>query len=135
MVTEKDKLLEKCTEVAKNAYCKYSNIKVGATVLGEDGNIYCGVNVENASYGLTVCAERAAIFNMVSAGCTGIAAIAVFCDEGKSCMPCGACRQVISEFAISSNTPVYTLGNDEQKDFTVSQLLPNAFSGGFDEKI
>ncbi len=131
---DKKTLLTESVNAAGNAYSPYSGFSVGAAVFGTNGEIYTGANIENSSYGLTVCAERVAIFNMVNAGCKGIAALAVYCGGGASCMPCGACRQVISEFA-KGDIPIFTKGSVHQKDFLLSELLPHAFGGDFDEKI
>ena len=92
-------LLKKAGLAMKSAYCKYSGFQVGAAVLTRDGKIITGCNVENASYGLTICAERAAIFKAVSEGCKpgDILAIAIAAST-KNFSPCGACRQVIHEF-------------------------------------
>lgn len=96
----------------EKAYAPYSRFKVGAAVLGADGNIYTGCNIENSSFGLTVCAERTAIFKMVSEGCQRFQALVVVGGEkpGDS-GPCGACRQVISEFCEDINTtPIIVAG-------------------------
>lgn len=90
-----------CAIVAREkTYSPYSHFGVGATLLCEDGTIYEGCNIENASYGLTNCAERTAIFKAVSEGQTKFKALAVVADTEGPCAPCGACRQVISEFEI-----------------------------------
>ncbi len=128
-------LLNAATDAAKRAYSPYSGFAVGAAVLGEDGNVYTGCNIENASYGLTVCGERVALFNMVNSGCKRFVALAVYCDGGATCMPCGACRQVMVEFAQHYNVNIYTKGNTDEVDFTLEQLLPHSFSGGFNEGI
>ena len=113
---------------ASRAYCPYSNFHVGAAVLA-DGVIYPGCNVENASYGLTICAERNAIFAAVAAGARRIEALALACVDATAeapaslRMPCGACRQVIAEFA-SPAMPVWVEGVGEM---TMDDLLPNAF--------
>ena len=83
----------------KNAYAPYSSFRVGAAVLGGSGKVYLGSNVENASYGLTICAERVAIFKAISEGETEIQAVVVCAGEGKPAPPCGACLQVMAEFA------------------------------------
>lgn len=90
------KLIELAKKAQKNAYCPYSRYPVGAAVLSESGKIYTGCNVENASFGLSICAERVAIFKAISAGEKKIREI---CVVAKSATPCGACRQVIMEFA------------------------------------
>jgi len=91
-----NKLIELAKKAQKNAYCPYSRYPVGAAVMGMSGKIYTGCNVENASFGLSICAERAAIFKAVSMGEKKIKDI---CVVAKSATPCGACRQVILEFA------------------------------------
>ncbi len=134
MNNRKELLLNEAINAADFAYSPYSGFNVGAAILGADGNIYTGCNVENASYGLTICAERTAAVKMISSGCKEIVEMAVYCAAGKSCMPCGACRQLLSEFA-PPDTVIHTLGNELQLDLTVAELLPHAFSGAFDEKI
>lgn len=118
-------------DAAKNAYCPYSNFHVGAAILA-GGQVYVGANVENASYGLTICAERTAAFAAVLAGHRKFEAIAVSCvdvlDENavrhpEMLMPCGACRQLLAEFA-DANTPILV---DRAGEFRLSELLPNAF--------
>ena len=110
----------------KQSYSPYSNFAVGAAVLSNDGYIYGGCNIENASYGLTNCAERTAIFNAVSDGKRNISAIAVVADTDRPCSPCGACRQVIGEFKI----PCIIMANlkGEYKKVTLEELLPFSFS-------
>ena len=126
MITDKQKndLVAAARAVQKNAYAPYSHYLVGAALLGDDGVIYTGVNIENASYGLTVCAERTAVFNMINTGTKSFQAIAV-CGEGKS-SPCGACRQVLVEFA--GDVPVYlTSSQGEILETTLHTLLPYHF--------
>ena len=107
------------------AYAPYSKFAVGAAVLCSNGQIYSGCNIENASYGLTNCAERTAIFKAVSEGQRTFAAIAIIADTKKPCAPCGACRQVIAEFSI----PVILLANiaGEELHLTLAEILPYAF--------
>ena len=129
MMTEeqKDKLITAACEARANAYAPYSHYAVGAAVLAEDGRLFSGVNVENASYGLTICAERPAVFKMVSEGARRIVAVAVCTENGGS--PCGACRQVLSEFA--DDVPVWLSdahGNVRQT--TLHALLPDHFTPG-----
>lgn len=112
------------------AYAPYSGFAVGAAVLGCDGKVYTGCNIENASYGLTVCAERTAMFKMVSEGCTKFAALCVIAGETPAdSTPCGACRQVMSEFAEDVRTvPVILAGrNGEYEVHTVLELYPEPF--------
>jgi cytidine deaminase len=121
-------LLTAARDAAQHAYCPYSNFHVGAAVQA-DGKIFRGCNVENASYGLTICAERNAIFAAVASGARHIQAIALACVDAANDapaalrMPCGACRQVIAEFA-APETPVHI---DGVGTLTVADLLPSAF--------
>lgn len=123
-----DTLLEAARAASRAAYCPYSRFHVGAAVWA-GGRVYTGANVENASYGLTICAERAAAFAAVLAGAGRIEAVAVSCPDtpnGSDAalrMPCGACRQVLAEFA-SGDTPVVV---DGAGTFTLEELLPHAF--------
>lgn len=123
---ELQKLIQAAIETRKQSYSPYSNFAVGAAVLSDDGYIYGGCNIENASYGLTNCAERTAIFNAVSDGKRNISAIAVVADTDRPCSPCGACRQVIGEFKI----PCIIMANlkGEYKKVTLEELLPFSFS-------
>ncbi len=113
-------------EARKQAYVPYSKFAVGAALLCADGSIYTGCNIENASFGLTNCAERTAIFKAVSEGKRDFVALAVVADTPNPCSPCGACRQVMAEFAI----PKVIMGNCEG-DYTtcrLDELLPFTFS-------
>ena len=96
----KNILIEKAFEARKKAYCPYSQFMVGAAVLGEDGNIYTGCNIENASYGMTVCAERVAIFSAIAAGYKkgDFKEIHIMVSSGEVGMPCFVCRQMLIEF-------------------------------------
>ena len=119
------KLLAAACAARENAYAPYSRYAVGAALLTADGRIFTGVNVENSSYGLTICAERTAVFKMVSEGVKEITAVAVCTENGGS--PCGACRQVLSEFA-PQDVPVWlsdTAGN--VRHTTLYTLLPDHF--------
>jgi cytidine deaminase len=123
-----DELLEAARVASRSAYCPYSKFHVGAALLA-GGRVFTGANVENASYGLTICAERTAAFAAVLAGVGKIEAIAVACvdaPEGAGIellMPCGACRQVLMEFA-EPTTPVIV---DRVGRMTLGDLLPMAF--------
>ena len=109
------------------AYAPYSNFSVGAALLTSDGEVFDGVNVENASYGLTICAERSAVVNAVTAGKNNFQAIAIACGDGDFCAPCGACRQVLIEF--SSNMDVIMVNSQgETKTQSIADLLPDDFS-------
>lgn len=125
---EPKELIARAWEAETQAYAPYSNWRVGAAALGEDGKIYSGCNIENASYGLTNCAERTALFKMVSEGCRHFAAMAVVSGDTCNGFPCGACRQVMSEFALGPDVPVYIAGRDGSSlTVTVAELLPHAF--------
>ena len=107
------------------AYSPYSNFKVGAAVLTSDGMVFLGSNIENASYGATICAERVAIFKAVSEAKKNIVKIAIASDTNDLTYPCGICRQVISEFMPEGEI---ILGNENEiKVYKVSELLPHAF--------
>jgi cytidine deaminase len=124
----RDRLLASAREVMAHAYAPYSNFQVGAAILTADGKVFTGCNVENASYGLTICAERNAIFAAVAAtkGKPVIAAVAVATNPEVACSPCGACRQVIAEFG--KDAVVYYKGPDSIKQLTMAELLPDCFS-------
>jgi len=110
------------------AYAPYSNFHVGAAALTSNGNIIKGCNVENASYGLTVCAERNCISNSVINGEQEFEVIVVYTEQDKLTPPCGACRQVIAEF-FEQSAPVLSVNHkNERKIWTVEQLLPSAFT-------
>ncbi len=121
--------LVKAAKAAKaNAYAPYSVYHVGAAALSEDGQVFQGCNVENASYGLTVCAERNAIAGMVGSGSTRLSAIAVATAEGA--VPCGACLQVMAEFTVGRDVPVLLVDKQGNvNETTLNALLPNAFAG------
>ncbi len=103
---EEKKIMEILLEVIKNSYSPYSRFRVASAVICTDGRIYTGVNVENSSYGLSICAERVAIFKAVSEGCRSISRVYVTSDHEKPIPPCGACLQVISEFSPEGSTEI-----------------------------
>jgi cytidine deaminase len=123
-----DALLDAARAASRSAYCPYSRFPVGAAVWAS-GRIFTGANIENASYGLAICAERTAVFAAILAGATRIEAVAVSCvsaPEGSPAgelMPCGACRQVLAEFA-GPDLPVVV---DRAGTFRLADLLPHAF--------
>ncbi len=123
---EIQKLIDRAIVAREKTYSPYSHFGVGAALLCEDGAIYEGCNIENASYGLTNCAERTAIFKAVSEGHTKFKALAVVADTEGPCAPCGACRQVMAEFKI----PLIIMGNlmGNIKIVTMEELLPFSFS-------
>ncbi len=120
-------LLDMAIAAAKNSYSKYSRFRVGAALLTADGRVFTGCNIENASYSLTNCAERTAVFKAVSEGCTEFRAIAIAGspsdDFTKPCTPCGACLQVLSEFCTGDFVIVLSNGF-----FRLSDLLPKRFT-------
>jgi cytidine deaminase len=123
---QRSELIRSALSVREHAYAPYSKYAVGAALLGADGAIYSGVNVENASYPLSMCAERSAIFKAVSQGVRSFTAIAVASDNGGS--PCGACRQVLSEFGLDMTVLILNAAGDVTLETTVSDLLPHAFT-------
>ncbi|MCU7788107.1 cytidine deaminase [Pyrobaculum sp. 3827-6] len=122
-----EELIERAKEVIGNAYAPYSKFRVAAVVKTKSGKIYTGVNIENASYGLTVCAERVAVFKAVSEGDRDIEAVVVYTDTEEPTPPCGACRQVIAEF--NPHALIIMASRKKVVETNLSQLLPNAFTG------
>jgi len=120
------KLIKAACDVRKHAYCPYSRLKVGAAVFARSGAVYTGANVENASYGLTLCAERAAFAKAVAEGERKFKAIAVVFDDKKPGVPCGACRQVIYEFG-SDIEVIMAAADGTYTVKKISDLLPLAF--------
>jgi cytidine deaminase len=125
VVDEPNPLIRRAREVALHAYAPYSHFRVGAVVTDSTGAVYVGCNVESASYGLSICAERSAIFAAVAAGAPQpLTALAVSCiDATNGAAPCGACRQVIVEH-LAPDAPIHVDGIGQ---FTPSELLPHAF--------
>jgi cytidine deaminase len=119
-------VMEAARAAASRAYAPYSNFQVGAAILTEGGNIYPGSNVENASYGLTICAERTAATAMASADPEDreIALVAVYSPSAAPCFPCGACRQVLREFGCKE---VVVEADGAMRRFPFEQILPNSF--------
>jgi cytidine deaminase len=126
-VDDLEGLIAQARDVAGRAYAPYSHFRVGAAVRDALGRVYVGCNVESVSYGLTVCAERNAIFAAIGGGGSRpFSALAVAClDAAGPCMPCGACRQVMEEH-LAADAPIFVDGA-EGRTFTVAQLLPHAF--------
>ncbi len=127
-------LLDEAKRVRERAYVPYSNFKVGAAILGADGDVHVGCNVENVAYPEGTCAEAGAIAAMVAAGETKIAEIAVIADSPSPVPPCGGCRQRIAEFAAAD--VVVTLGTTDGAvlSLTVADLLPGAFGADHMER-
>jgi cytidine deaminase len=123
-----DELLLAAKEAYQRAYAPYSKFHVGASALTTDGNIVNGCNVENASYGLTICAERNCISHAVVNGEQQFQVIVIYTEQDKLTPPCGACRQVIAEFFEQSAPVIAVNHKNEQQVWTVAQLLPDAFT-------
>ena len=123
----REKLLRSAEKVMKNAHAPYSNFRVGAAILLTNGKMFSGCNVENASYGMTNCAERTAIFSAVAelGPKIEIEAVAVTNDKGAACSPCGACRQVIYEFG--PDATIFFQGAEGPKQAHITELLPEGF--------
>lgn len=127
--SEQQQLVEVATQAMESAYAPYSQFRVGAALLTSTGNIFAGCNVENASYGLSMCAERNAIANAIIGSkkdTIEVRAIAVVNSKNVPCSPCGACRQVIWEFG--RNAQVIFLGSQGWQILTIGKLLPVGFS-------
>ena len=124
------RLYEAAVAARKNSYSPYSKFKVGAALLLDDNNIVSGTNVENSSYGLSMCAERNALFTAIGMGYKkeNIKAILVVANTDGPCSPCGACRQVISELMDKDADVILTNRKNDMKLFTVKDLLPFSFS-------
>ncbi len=123
----KEELIDVAKKARKNAYAPYSKFKVGAALLTKSGKVFTGCNVENSSFGASMCAERVAVFKAVSEGEREFEAIAVVTDTDDPAMPCGMCRQVLSEF--SMDIEVYAANLDGKvKTTTLRELLPYAFT-------
>lgn len=124
-----DELMQKAMDVSKNSYSPYSKFPVGACLLTDSGNVYCGCNFENGSLGMTICAERNAIGTAIANGERKIKAIAIYSPKQDNCTPCGACRQVLHEFCDSDEQLdiIVKVGN-ELKIYTLAHLLPESFT-------
>jgi cytidine deaminase len=123
---ERQMLIDLANEARRRAYAPYSNYPVGAALRTKTGRIYTGVNIENAVYPNTICAERVAIFKAVSEGETEFEVIAVATNNGGS--PCGGCRQVMAEFGLDTIVLIADGDGKLRKELTVSDLLPEAFT-------
>ena len=125
---EMNALIERAKEARKKAYSPYSGFSVGAALLTADGSgrIYTGCNIENASFTPTCCAERVAVFSAVADGCRDFTAIAVVGNTAP-CMPCGVCRQVLSEFCGKDMLIIYEGEDGEVRSITLAELLPMSF--------
>ncbi len=120
-------LVSRARAAMRNAHCPYSRFHVGAAIEATDGKLYAGCNVESASYGVTICAERMAVGAMVAGGGKGIRRIVVTTEVDPPAAPCGACRQLLAEFGLDFD--VLAVGPGSERRWTLRQLLPDAFTG------
>ena len=122
-------LVDTAIKAKQNSYSPYSKFRVGAALEAQDGKIYTGANIENASYGLSICAERTALLKAVSEGEKKFTALAVSCDTDTFdyAFPCGACRQVMAEFLDDETDILVSVITGEFKVYKMKELLPNAF--------
>ena len=127
-MTDRD-ILNMAREAAQNAYVPYSHFPVGAAIECSDGSVFTGCNVENAALGLTICAERAAVVKAVSEGRRRFRRIAIYGEGENYCMPCGACRQVLAEFAGGEDVEILcTRSGGRYVSYRLSQLMPHPFA-------
>jgi len=129
---ERQSLIKAANEVRGNAYVPYSHYPVGAALRTKSGRVFTGVNVENAAYPTTICAERTAVFKAVSEGEREFDAIAVVTDNAGS--PCGSCRQVLAEFGLDTVVLIADGNGKLVKEMTLAELLPEAFTPGHLER-
>ena len=125
-----DPLIEAALNVRENAHARFSNFKVGAAVQDQSGRIFTGCNVENATYGLTVCAERVAIFKAISEGARKFTRVAVVADTDLLTPPCGACRQILWEFCGDVEVVMSNL-HGKSETLRLGALFPRAFDASF----
>lgn len=125
-----EELTKKATDMLEKAYVPYSHFPVGAALLTKEGEVYTGCNIENASFGLTNCAERTAMFKAVSEGKKDFDYLVVTGDTEDPISPCGACRQVLAEFCEADMPVLLTNKNGDIQETTVAGLLPGAFKSG-----
>ena len=128
MIPENDlaRLKKLARDVSGRAYCRYSDFRVGAVVVAESGDEFAGCNVENASYGLSICAERNAVFQMVAGGQRLIKLIVIYTPTQEPAAPCGACRQVINEFGPLARV-VSLCDSNQRLESSIHELLPDSF--------
>ncbi|HYT72896.1 MAG TPA: cytidine deaminase [Gemmatimonadales bacterium] len=119
-------LVRQARAVQQHAYCPYSRFRVGAAIEAADGRVFVGCNVESASYGLTICAERMALGAAVAGGTRRLARVVVATDAEPPASPCGACRQLLAEFGL--DLEVIAVGPKSERRWTLSDLLPDAFA-------
>ena len=122
---DKKLLIKKAKQVSEKTYAPYSGFKVGAALLTKSGKVFTGCNVENSSYGLSNCAERTAVFKAISEGKMDFSELVIYVDSDILFTPCGACRQVLSEF--SSDLKITIISNKDRLETTITELLPYKF--------
>jgi len=132
-ITDQQRWIAAARDVRERAYAPYSKFKVGAALVASDGRIFTGCNVENISFGLTMCAERVALGRAIAEGVTNFRAIAIVADTDQPVSPCGACRQVLAEFNPDLSIHLATLGEAEAT-FLLTVLLPRARLGILDRR-
>lgn len=116
-------------ESMRHAYAPYSGYRVGAAIETESGDVFTGCNVENASYGLTICAERTAVVKAVSAGHTRFRQLVIATEADRAAPPCGTCRQFVAEFG--DDLVVHSVSNKEQESWLLKDLMPHAFTADY----
>jgi len=119
------KLVEIAVKAIKHSQAKYSNFRVGAALLTEDNQVFTGCNIESSSYSLTICAERVALVKALSEGVTKFSSIVVYAEDAEFCTPCGACRQLLFDYA--QDLKVILTNGTDHKTYTIKELLPEAF--------
>ena len=130
-----DELIERAKKARLAAHAPYSHFEVGAALLTTDGRVYTGCNIENSAYGLSMCAERVAIFKAVSEGAEGISKVAVVTDHENITPPCGCCRQMIWEFTAEETDVIMANLDGDVRKFEIKELLPEAFDARFLEGV
>lgn len=126
-----EELIERAKQAQAVAHAPYSNFKVGAALVTEDGRLYTGCNIENSTYSLTMCAERVAIYKAVSEGARSIAKIAIVADHEKLTPPCGCCRQMIWEFHAEKTDVILANLSGDTRKFDIRELFPEAFDSSW----
>jgi cytidine deaminase len=134
-VMSDEELIERAKKARLAAHAPYSNFEVGAALLTTDGRVYTGCNIENSAYGLSMCAERVAIFKAVSEGAHELLKVAVVTDHESLTPPCGCCRQMIWEFAAEETEVIMANLDGDVRKFEIKELLPEAFDSRFLEGV
>jgi len=130
-----DELIAQAKDARRWAHAPYSNFSVGAALLSSDGRVFTGCNVENSTYGLSMCAERVAIFKAISEGAHEIARVAVVTDHDNIAPPCGCCRQMIWEFASDETEVILANLSGDVRRYRIRDLLPEAFDARYLEGV